>query len=245
LASFAANHYCRRSKTHRRDYLTTSASKTRIAATLAQRYSVGLSVLPPRNSPMSDQASALNAMRMIDLLIEFFGPVGEHWLQGDFRQGRERRCLVDAVGYLRRKNRISGDGASWHIYEAIRPRELPAPAKSLWTEALLRDRLMAFNDAYCNSFAELRAVLIKARIRAAREFCHAAAQTDAERQAGVAAAKAAAARKEEAAAARKRQLLAELARERMVRHAAGDKRKTYILTPRPPAPHSVSERLAA
>jgi hypothetical protein len=67
---------------------------------------------------------------------------------------------------------------------------LPAPARSLWSEAQLRDRLMAFNDAYCKSFAELRAVLIKARIRAVREFCHAAAQTSVERQAEIAATKA-------------------------------------------------------
>ena len=192
---------------------------------------------------MSDQASALNAMRMIDLLLEFYGPTGEHWLQYNFHEGRKRRCLVDAIAYLRRKNRISGDNASWYIYEVSRPRELPAPARSLCSEAYLRDRLMTFNDARCGSFAELRAVLIKARIRAAREFVRAAAQTDPERQAEIAAAKAAAAQKEEAAAARKRQLLAELERERMVRHAAGDKRKTYILTPR--EPHTEPQRLAA
>lgn len=184
---------------------------------------------------MPNQATvALNSMRMIDLLLEFFGPNGEHWLQGDFRKGRERRCLVDAIAYLRRKNRISGDGATWHIYEAIRPQELPAPARSLWSEAQLRGRLMAFNDSRCRSFDNLRVVLIKARIRAAREFFRAAAQTSVERQAEIAAAKAADLHKEEAAAARKRQLLAELERERMVRHAAGDYRSTYILCPRAP-----------
>lgn len=176
--------------------------------------------------------------------MDFYGPDGEHWLQGAFRDGRKRRCLVDAIAYLRRKNRISGDGASWHIYEVIRPRELPV-ARPLWSESQLRSRLMAFNDSRCRSFAELRAALIKARIRAAREFFRAAAQTGAERQAEIAAAKAADLHKEEAAAARKRQLLAELERERMVRHAAGDKRKTYILTPRPPEPHTGPQRLAA
>ena len=192
---------------------------------------------------MSDQASALNSMRMLDLLLQFYGPTDEHWLQYNFHEGRKRRCLVDAIAYLRRKNRMSGDNTSWYIYEVSRPRELPAPARSLCSEAYLRDRLMTFNDARCGSFAELRAVLIKARIRAAREFVRAAAQTDPERQAEIAAAKAAAAQKEEAAAARKRQLLAELERERMVRHAAGDKRKTYILTPR--EPHTEPQRLAA
>jgi hypothetical protein len=192
---------------------------------------------------MSDQASALNSMRMLDLLLQFYGPTGEHWLQYNFHEGRERRCLVDAIAYLRRKNRISGDDTSWHIYEAIRPREFPV-ARSLLSEAHLRDRLMGFNDARCKSFAELRAVLIKARIRAAREFFRAAAQTDAERQAEIAAAKAAAAQKEEAAA-RKRQLLAELERERIVRHAAGDTRATYILSPRAPERRTEPERLAA
>jgi hypothetical protein len=173
---------------------------------------------------MSDQASALYA----------------------FRQGRERRCLVDAIAYLRRKHRISGDGTGWYIYEVIRPqqyRPLPVSARSNCAESQLRDRLMAFNDTRCKNFDDLRAVLIKARIRAVREFCHAAAQPSVE-QAEIAAAKAAAARKEEATAAHKRQLLAELARERMVRHAAGDKRKTYILTPRTPEP-SIPDRLAA
>jgi hypothetical protein len=39
-------------------------------------------------------------------------------------------------------------------------------------------------------------------------------------------------KKQQAAAARKRQLLAELERERIVRHAAGDTGATYILCPR-------------
>jgi hypothetical protein len=50
--------------------------------------------------------------------------------------------------------------------------------------------------------------------------------------------------KEQAAAAHKRQLLAELERERMLRHAAGNISPTYILCPRPPEPRP-PERLAA
>jgi hypothetical protein len=59
----------------------------------------------------------------------------------------------------------------------------------------------------------------------------------------IAAAKALAAQKEEAAAAHKRQLLAELERERMMRHAAGETRETYILCPAPEP--RTPERLAA
>jgi hypothetical protein len=196
---------------------------------------------------MSDQTSALNAMRMLDLLLQFFGPNGEHWLQGAFRRGRERRCLVDAVAYLRRKHRISGDNAAFYLYEAMQPEQRPGcPAKvPAWAKPAVSARLMYFNDQRCKNFDELRAVLIKARIRAAREFFHAAAQPNPERQAEIAAAKAAALAKEQAAAARKRQLLAELARERMVRHAAGDTRATYILCPRVPEQRIQPTRLAA
>src|SRR5258707_15774972 len=105
---------------------------------------------------MPDQASARNAIRMLDLLLQFFGPTGEHWLQGDFRQGRERRCLVDAIAYLRRKHRIRRDGTGWYIYEVIRPqqdRPLPVSARSNCAESHLLDRLMGFNDNGCKSFA--------------------------------------------------------------------------------------------
>jgi hypothetical protein len=196
---------------------------------------------------MPDQASALSAMRVIDLVLDFYGPDGEPWLQRAFRDRRKRRCLVGAIAYVRRKHGIGGDGASWYIYEVIRPQiyEVRPAAKSLWSESLLRDRLIFYNDHRCKSFAELRAVLIKARIRAAREFFHAAAQPNPERQAEIAAANAAAAQKQQEAETRKRQLLAELKRERMVRHAAGDTREAYILCPRPPAPPAEPQRLAA
>jgi hypothetical protein len=49
-------------------------------------------------------------------------------------------------------------------------------------------------------------------------------------------------RKQQAAARRKRQLLAELERGRIVRHAAGDTRETYILCPRAPEPDTEPER---
>jgi hypothetical protein len=52
-------------------------------------------------------------------------------------------------------------------------------------------------------------------------------------------------KKQQAAEARKRQLLVEMERARMVRHASGDTRETYILCPRPPAPPAEPQRLAA
>jgi hypothetical protein len=81
---------------------------------------------------MSDQATALNAMRVIDLVLDFYGPNGKHWLQGAFRDGRKRRCLVDAVAYVRRKHGIGGDDASWYIYEVIRPQIYEVRPHEFW-----------------------------------------------------------------------------------------------------------------
>ena len=195
---------------------------------------------------MFDQATAsLNAMRVIDLTLQFFGPDGEHWLQGAFRQGRERRCLVDAMAYLRRNHSIRRDNASWHIYEVVRPRIYavsygPKSVQSIWSESQFSDRLMFYNDNHCKSFAELCAVLIHARNRAA----HDAAKTDSERQAEIIAAKAADERKQAAAAARW-QLISGLEVERKSASVRWITRDTYILCPPAPAPIREPQRLAA
>src|SRR5580704_11470734 len=132
-----------------------------------------------------------------------------------FRDGRKRRCLVDAIEYVRRKHGIGGDDAGWYIYEVIQPQiyevrpghfwRSPALAKSLWSESQLRERLMFYNDSHCKSFAEIRAVLIKARSRA--EYCHAAARRELDRQAEINAANAAERQKQEAAVAARWNLL--------------------------------------
>jgi hypothetical protein len=188
---------------------------------------------------MPDQARALNAMRMLDLLIQFFGPTGEHWLQGAYSDSNKRRCLVDAIAHLRRKHRISRDGTAFYLNEAIQTERRP-PA---WSKPAQCSNLMYFNDNRCESFDDLRAVLIKARIGAARDFIHAAVQREIEQQPAFIAAKAAAVQQRQTAAENKRQLLAEIERERIQRHAAGDTRETFILCPRAPEPEP--QRLAA
>jgi hypothetical protein len=199
---------------------------------------------------MSDQATALNAMRVIDLVLDFYGPDGEHWLQGAFRDGRKRRCLVDAIAYVRRKHGIGGDDAGWYIYEVIQPQiyevrpgfwRSPASVKSLWVESQLRERLMFYNDRHCKSFAELRAVLITARSRA--EFCHAAARRELDRQAEINAAKAAERQKQAAAAEARWNLITRLQADRKSAAVRWITRSTYILCP--PEPYTEPQRLAA
>jgi hypothetical protein len=161
--------------------------------------------------------------------LQFFGPNGEHWLQHDYH-GRKRRCLVDAIRHVWRKSRrrITSDTVTFYLIEAIQPE--PRPPE--WALAARCVHLQDFNDQ-CGSFADLHAVIVKARMLA---------RHDAERHQPEAIAPKP---KRQTAAENKRQLLAELERERMQRHAAGDTSETFILCPRAPAPPSKPQRLAA
>jgi plasmid stabilization system protein ParE len=122
---------------------------------------------------------------------------------------------------------MPADGAEQYLSAAIWPRRKPC---------YLPEDLIRFNDR-CKGFDRIRAVILKARARAQRDL--------EEKFPQIAAANAVAAQKEEEAVARKRQLLAELERERMVRHATGDSRATYIICPRVPERPAAAERLAA
>jgi hypothetical protein len=172
------------------------------------------------------QPDPAKAVKLLDSLLQFFGEHGEHWTRFTLDDGKGNRCLLGAIEYVHCKHRSTASGIADYIAAAIWP-----PRERGYSPA----RLATFNDR-CKDFESIRAVIAEAR---------ALAQRDAERWPElIAAAKAAAAEKEEAAAAHKRQLLAELERERMIRHAAGDTRATYILCPRAPEPRT-PERLAA
>jgi hypothetical protein len=85
------------------------------------------------------------AVQVFDLLLELFGG-GQHWHQGELRDGRGSRCLVDALHHVRRRHRITGDGAGFYLRRAV-PR----------TVELARD-----NDE-CARFIELQALVVLAR----------------------------------------------------------------------------------
>jgi hypothetical protein len=139
------------------------------------------------------EPETVKAMQVLDLLLEFFGEDGAHWTSDRYHDGNGRRCLVGALYHLRRKHRIPSGGAEYFLQEALPHR---------------RGGLVYFNDR-CRSFAELRSVIVRARILALQN-----------------------AERERAAAAVERWLLTELERERAARAAAGDERPTSILCPR-------------
>lgn len=145
------------------------------------------------------------AVRLLDLLLEFFADESR-WLRGNF-SGGGRRCLVDAVFHLSAEHMLP-----------------PGPVMCFLQEALPRRQmgLIKFNDHHCRSIAQLRAVILKARLLASESI-----------------------ELERAAEAVKRWLMLEVELERQTRAAAGDHRETYILCPRAPAEVAVGPRRLA
>ncbi|HZU90612.1 MAG TPA: hypothetical protein VE993_15270 [Stellaceae bacterium] len=127
------------------------------------------------------------AVQLLDLLLEFFAD-GARWMRGRYHDGRGRNCLIGAVAHLRRKHRLAGAAALEYLHQAL-------PRRTLG--------LVYFNDHRCRDFAELRAVILKARALALGE-----------------------ADRERSAAAVERWLRAELKKDHAARAAAGADRPT-------------------
>jgi hypothetical protein len=95
--------------------------------------------------------SVPTAARCLDLVLEYFGPNGENWSRHTILDG-DKRCLVGAVWWM-------------HAVHGL-------PSSRL-TLALLREaypqKPLPFFNADCEGFAELRAVILKARAAALAE----------------------------------------------------------------------------
>ena len=97
------------------------------------------------------------AVRMLDLLLGYFGDHGERWTRDRYDDGGGRRCLVGALSYLRCKHHIPSESAECFLHEAMK-QGLP----------YRRGGLVYFNDR-CRNFAELRSVIVDARSLALRD----------------------------------------------------------------------------
>jgi hypothetical protein len=93
------------------------------------------------------------AVKVLDLVLRFFGPHGENWLQGAEYDEQGRRCLVGALRQIERQHRIN-TGPAQDVIEAVIG-EAPSFAY--------------LNDCYCRSFTDLRVVILKARTVALAE----------------------------------------------------------------------------
>ena len=113
-----------------------------------------------------DQPDPAEVVRMLDLVLAFFGD-GEGWTRGTLNDGRGGRCLLGALQYIECECRVGGASASRYLRDAIRRRPQTPEIALLSGYRLLPDGCLfaAFNDN-CGNFAELRAVIADARGRA-------------------------------------------------------------------------------
>jgi hypothetical protein len=91
------------------------------------------------------------AAHCLDLVLEYFGPNGERWYQGNMGDG-PKRCIVAAVYHVQYQHRFRNKLTFALIDAGI-------PGRSIGD----------FNDDPATSFAQVRAVIIKAKARALTE----------------------------------------------------------------------------
>jgi hypothetical protein len=111
---------------------------------------------------MPDAAKAVEAVCMLDAVLELFGPAGERWMRGRYHDPKQGRfCLVGAMNYLQRERRIAPGASDEYLHAAIWPRGIPPGAPPY--------PLVWFNDNGRRTFNELRTVIEKARTLAQRD----------------------------------------------------------------------------
>ena len=95
-------------------------------------------------------AETAKSVQLLDLMLEFFADDG-HWVRGCYNDGSGGRCLVGALLHIGRQHSLP-----------------TAPAIALLQDAMPRPGLplVHFNDTRCGSIAELRSIILKARLLA-------------------------------------------------------------------------------
>jgi|SRR5215469_2000126 len=123
------------------------------------------------------------AVEILNLVLKFFGD-GERWVKGRLSDRRGNRCLVGALDFLSIHHAIESDGAERYLADEISAagdchdagaacarfraslrRALSGGRYRVSETVLRRDSLSDFNDA-CKDFAELRALILRARAAA-------------------------------------------------------------------------------
>lgn len=95
-------------------------------------------------TPHSDET-----VRALDLVLEFFGNDGRNWHRGGLEDGHGNRCVLGALNYVAYHNRLPTHVARKFLEDA-------AYAQGIGD-------LIPFNDILCPNFAEMRAIILKAR----------------------------------------------------------------------------------
>jgi hypothetical protein len=123
------------------------------------------------------------AVEVLDRLLKFFGD-GERWVKGRLSDRRGNRCLVGALDFVSSHHVMKGDAAERYLadevsaarnchdagadcagFRASLRRALSGGRYRVSETVLRRDSLSDFNDG-CKDFAELQALILRARAAA-------------------------------------------------------------------------------
>jgi hypothetical protein len=97
-----------------------------------------------------ERARRARAVKVLDLVLQFYGPDGDNWLQGAPKDKAGRRCVLNAINHVSRKHRIDRLAAQDFVELAVF-----AHSGSQSTAH--------FNDLFCKSFADVRRMIMTAR----------------------------------------------------------------------------------
>jgi hypothetical protein len=103
----------------------------------------------------TEQVAAIDVVRLIDHMLEAFGPKGENWIKGDERDEHGRMCLIGALKFSRRELRIKGDQTIKYMRQAFR--EI-GPSLRRYGYSI-----PDFNDYSQTRFHHIRGLLLAAR----------------------------------------------------------------------------------
>lgn len=115
-----------------------------------------LDAAPVIRSPLAGNIAGQSAL-VLDM-VEFYFQGGKRWVPGTWLH-REQRCLLGAVRFVRNQLAYHKDNATDYLARAIRP-ELAFIARPDWHPASI---VIAFNDAPRRTYAEVAAVVRKAK----------------------------------------------------------------------------------
>jgi hypothetical protein len=113
---------------------------------------------------------AADALLVLNTMLEFFDG-GRHWTRGHMRASDGNRCLVGALQHVRAELRIQKDGTAELLHSLVTDHQRRAVfcRQSMPRSLRILHRLMYFNDR-CQSYQDVRELIVRARERAQAEL---------------------------------------------------------------------------
>ena len=101
---------------------------------------------------LEQRTTALRSALVLDM-VEFFFRDGAMWVSGQWETCDGKRCLLQAVSFVRQQIGSRADRAPAYLAHAIRENNYIRP----------HDRIIAYNDAHGRTYREIAALIREAK----------------------------------------------------------------------------------